>query len=267
MLGHIPLGQFIPGHSPAHRLSPVSKIVIVIVSAVGIMLLPGFYGLLIAGGYLLLMMLFTGGTAVYAFKGLKPLWILIAFTFIFQALAVPGEPVFTLGAFDVTRQGLEKAGLMTGRLLFLVLLASLLTLTTSPIGLTRGLEKLLSPLKKFGLPVHELAMMMTIALRFIPTLINEAEVIIKAQRSRGSDLTRGNPVDRIKALIPFIVPLLAGSLRRAEELAVAMEARCYRGGNNRTAMKQMKMGRIDFAALTLALLFLLISISARLAGW
>ncbi|MTI80768.1 MAG: energy-coupling factor transporter transmembrane protein EcfT [Firmicutes bacterium] len=267
MLGNITLGQFVPGDSLVHRLSPISKIIAMIISAASIMMFPDVTGLLITAGYILLVAVFTGRTVLFALRGLKPLWILLAFTFLFQSIAIPGETLFNLGFFDISKEGLQKAVFITGKLLFVVLLASIVTLTTSPIALNHGLERLLNPFKKVGLPVHELAMMITIALRFIPILITEADIIIKAQKSRGSDMTRGNPVDRVKALVPFIVPLLVGSLRRADELAVAMESRCYQGGVGRTTMHQMNMKVIDIAAVTVSLFYLTLAITLRLAGW
>ncbi|MBO8136853.1 MAG: energy-coupling factor transporter transmembrane protein EcfT [Desulfotomaculum sp.] len=267
MLGNITLGQYIAGESPVHKLNPSCKIIAVMITSGGILLQPGIQGLLISGGVVLLAMMFAGKASFYAFRGLKPLLFLVGFSFLFQAFSIPGEPVLTLGKFDITKQGLEKASLMAGRLLYIVLLASVLTITTSPIALTHGLEKILQPFKKIGIPVRELAVMMTIALRFIPTLINEADTIIKAQRSRGSDLTSGGFTKRMKALIPFIVPLLAGSLRRAEELAMAMEARCYRGDIKRTTMYRMTVGRGDVLAVLLSSIFAIEAVILRLAGW
>lgn len=267
MLGRINLGQFVPGKTLIHRLNPAVKIIVTILSAAAIFTLPGFQGLLVSGVYVTILLISTGRLGLYAFRGLRPLLILITITFLFQAFTIPGETLFRLGPLDISKEGLEKAILFSGRLLLVVLLASILTLTTSPIALTHGLEKLLNPFKKYGVPAHELAMMMSIALRFIPTLINEAEVIMKAQRSRGADFTQGGPVSRVRALVPFIVPLLAGSLRRAEELAVAMDSRCYRGGINRTAMHQFVVQKKDYGALMVSMILLAISVAWRIVGW
>jgi len=160
----------------------------------------------------------------------------------------PGRVIFTLAFIKITEEGLRQAGFMAVRLTLLIMGTSLLTLTTSPIILTDGIESLLNPFKRFGLPAHELAMMMTIALRFIPTLMEETEKIMKAQKSRGADFESGNIMSRAKNLVPLLVPLFISAFRRADELAMAMEARCYRGGENRTRMRQMKISKGDYAA-------------------
>ena len=161
----------------------------------------------------------------------------------------PGNVIFRIGFLSMTEEGLRQVGFMAVRLTLLIMGTSLLTLTTSPILLTDGIESLLKPFKKFGLPAHELAMMMTIALRFIPTLMEETEKIMKAQKSRGADFESGNIVSRAKNLVPLLVPLFISAFRRADELAMAMEARCYRGGDNRTRMRQMVIGKVDYAAI------------------
>lgn len=163
-------------------------------------------------------------------------------------LMTPGKIIFQLGFLKITEEGLRQAGFMAIRLTLLIMGTSLLTLTTSPIILTDGIEALLSPFKRFGLPAHELAMMMTIALRFIPTLMEETEKIMKAQKSRGADFESGNIMSRAKNLVPLLVPLFISAFRRADELAMAMEARCYRGGENRTRMRQLKISRGDYVA-------------------
>ncbi|MCD5406117.1 MAG: energy-coupling factor transporter transmembrane protein EcfT [Desulfotomaculum sp.] len=267
MLGQITLGQFIPGQSFIHQLNPVSKIMIILISGTGILIAPGLTGLTVSAVYVLIIMLCIGKLALFTLRGLRLLWIIMLFTFFFHALTVPGDPAISFVYFDITWQGLEKAALIMGKLLLVVLLISTLTVTTSPVALTHGLEQLLNPFKRVGVPAHELAMMTSIALRFIPTIAIEADIIIKAQQSRGADFTRGNPVNRIKALIPFMVPLLAGSLRRAEELAIAMEARCYRGGINRTVMCPLLMGAKDYLALSLATFFLVGAIVQRWISW
>ncbi|WP_031517159.1 energy-coupling factor transporter transmembrane component T family protein [Desulfofalx alkaliphila] len=267
MLGRITLGQFVPGNSIVHRLNPVVKVLAVITGTLAIFVWPGIKGILISSLYLALIILPVAKLIRFVFRGLWPLWVIITFTFVFHAFSVPGETVFSLAFLHMTKEGLEKALIFVGRLVMVVMLVSVLTLTTSPVALTHALEKILSPFKRIGVPAHELSMMMTIALRFIPTLVSEAEVIMKAQRSRGADFTQGGLVDRIKALVPFIVPLLAGSLRRAEELAVAMESRCYRGGINRTSMNQMYLGKTDYLALIITAAFLGMAITYRFAGW
>ena len=174
-----------------------------------------------------------------------------------------GEVLFEIGPLAVTKEGLYLAVFMALRLIFLITGTSLLTLTTSPIALTDGIEKLLSPFKKIGLPAHELAMMMTIALRFIPTLLEETDKIMKAQMARGADFESGNILSRAKNLVPLLVPLFINAFRRADELATAMEARCYRGGDNRTRLNELKLKRIDILALISMTMFFGFIISTR----
>jgi energy-coupling factor transport system permease protein len=166
-----------------------------------------------------------------------------------------GEILWEIGPLDVTKEGLTQAVFMALRLIFLIMGTTLLTLTTSPISLTDGIEKLLSPLKKIGVPAHELAMMMTIALRFIPTLLEETDKIMKAQMARGADFESGNILKRAKSLVPLLVPLFVNAFRRADELAMAMEARCYRGGEHRTRLNEIKLKRRDFVALIIMTIF------------
>jgi energy-coupling factor transport system permease protein len=196
-------------------------------------------------------------------KSLKPLAVIILLTLVFNIFMTPGEKVFSFGFIVVTKEGLYQAAYMGLRLMFLITGASLLTLTTSPIALTDGIEKLLNPFKKIGVPAHELAMMMTIALRFIPTLLDETDKIMKAQMARGADFESGNLFSRAKAMIPLLVPLFISAFRRAEELALAIEARCYRGGENRTRMKQLKLKGIDYSASFITLLLCVAIIFTR----
>ena len=198
-------------------------------------------------------------------KGLKPLrWILLI-TFVINIFFLPGEPLFKLGFLTISKEGLKTACLMAIRLMFLVLGTSLLTYTTSPIELTDGIEALLKPMKKIGVPSHEIAMMMTIALRFIPTLIEETDKIMKAQMARGADFESGNIIKRSKNLVPLLVPLFVNSFRRADELATAMEARCYRGGVGRTKMKVLVLEKYDYAIfLGNIVFFLILILAARL---
>jgi energy-coupling factor transport system permease protein len=174
-----------------------------------------------------------------------------------------GTVVYSIGPLSVTREGLVLAGFMVLRLVFLIVGTSILTLTTSPISLTDGIEKLLNPFKRIGLPAHELAMMMTIALRFIPTLLDETDKIMKAQMARGADFESGNILKRAKNLVPLLVPLFISSFRRADDLAMAMEARCYRGGEGRTRLKQLRVERRDYAAVFILLLLIVISFLSR----
>jgi energy-coupling factor transport system permease protein len=267
MLGHVTIGQYVPGQTIIHRLNPAVKILITIATAIGVFIQPGLLGLAISSLYIAFIVLFINKLFFYLFKGLRPLMLLIFITFFFQAFTVPGDTLLTIGYFDISKQGLERAIISMGRLVLVVILASILTLTTTPIALTHGLEKLLNPFKRLGMPAHELAMMMTIALRFIPTLLNEADTIIKAQQSRGASFNQGGITKRLQAAVPFLVPLLATSLRRAEELAIAMDSRCYRGGINRTTMKPLTTGIEDYFATITTGAFLLFSISHLLGWW
>jgi energy-coupling factor transport system permease protein len=199
----------------------------------------------------------------YILKGIKPLRWIILFTFVINVFFLPGDAIWSFGFLTITRQGIEQAIFMALRLVFLVVGTSILTLTTSPIELTDGIERLLNPFKKIGLPVHELAMMMTIALRFIPTLLDETDKIMKAQMSRGADFESKNLISRAKNLVPLLVPLFVSAFRRADELAMAMEARCYRGGYNRTKMKEAIITGSDYIAGSIQLIYLVIIIATR----
>ena len=194
----------------------------------------------------------------YIMKGIKPLRWIILFTFVINIFFLPGEVIWKFGFLTLTKEGIRQAIFMSIRLVFLVIGTSLLTLTTSPIQLTDGIERMLNPLKKVGMPVHELAMMMTIALRFIPTLLDETDKIMKAQMSRGADFESSNIINRAKNLVPLLVPLFVSAFRRADELAMAMEARCYRGGQNRTKMKEAVITKADYTAYVLQVVFLAI---------
>lgn len=192
-------------------------------------------------------------------RAVKPLWIIIVFTLTIHIFTTPGEVLWQWGWLVVSKEGLRLGGMMTARLVFLIMFSSLVTYTTSPIVLTDGIEQILNPFRRIGVPAHELAMMMTIALRFIPTLLQETERIMKAQTARGADFGSGNLVSRAKAMVPLLVPLFVSAFRRADELAVAMEARCYHGGEGRTRMHELVYGRLDIIAFvgTAAVFFLL----------
>ena len=251
-LKDITLGQYFPGNSFVHRLDPRSKILAVVMYIIALFLCKSFvsYGIM----FLLL------ATAIKVSKvplksilgGLKPILFLACFTAILNLFTTPGETVLVkVWVLTITLEGVFNAFFMVIRIMMLIAGTFLLTYTTSPILLTDGLESLLSPLKKVGAPIHELAMMMSIALRFIPTLIEETDKIMSAQRARGADFESGNLIQRAKALIPLLVPLFISSFRRADELAVAMECRCYRGGAGRTRLRQLKYQNIDTLTLVL----------------
>ena len=199
----------------------------------------------------------------FILKGLKPLKWIILFTFIVNMFCIPGEKIWSFGFLAITKEGIRQAIFMSIRLAMLIVGTSLLTLTTSPIALTDGIERVLNPFKKIGLPVHELAMMMTIALRFIPTLLDETDKIMKAQMSRGADFESKKLINRAKSLVPLLVPLFVSAFRRADELAMAMEARCYRGGDNRTKKKETVIGKSEYIATVLIIIYMALIAASR----
>ena len=256
MLKDITIGQFFPGNSFVHRLDPRFKIVFTVFFIVMLFVADGFAGLGVGMAFVLIAFLASKIPFALMLKSLKPILPIVVFTSILNILFIrTGDVVFEWAFLVITRQGLETAGFMVVRISALIIGTSLLTYTTSPIVLTDAIERLLSPLKKIKVPVHELAMMMTIALRFIPTLIEETDKIIAAQKARGADMESGNLIQRAKALVPVLVPLFVSSFRRAEELALAMECRCYHGGDGRTRMKQLKATYRDFVALGVMVVF------------
>ena len=254
MLKDITLGQFFPGTSLAHRLDPRTKILLTVVYIVALFCAESFvsYGLMVA---LLITGVKVSGVAPKALvRGLKPVLFIICFTAILNLFYTPGEILVQFWVLKITKEGIFTAFFMALRISMLIMGTFLLTYTTSPIALTDGLEALLGPLKKVKVPVHELSMMMSIALRFIPTLIEETDKIMSAQKARGADFESGSLLDRAKALVPILVPLFISAFRRADELAVAMECRCYHGGEGRTRLRQLKLKGIDIAALVFAVL-------------
>ena len=246
MLKDITLGQYFPGNTPVHRLDPRTKLMMVIVYIVALFLAKWWvsYGLMLA--FLITVVAISHIRPKALFKGLKPLLIIMIFTALLNLFYTDGEVLAQFWIFRITREGIVQATFLVLRIMMLVAGTFLLTYTTSPIALTDGLESLLSPLKKLHFPVHELAMMMSIALRFIPTLIEETDKIISAQKARGADFETGNIFRRAKALIPILVPLFVSAFRRADELATAMECRCYHGGEGRTKLKQLHYRAADF---------------------
>ena len=268
MLKDITLGQYYPGNSPVHRMDPRTKLILAIVYIVGVFLIGNLPGYLLALAFLYLVVRISGIRFGYLLRGVKPLRFILIFTFVLNLLFAQGEtPIFTLGFYTLTREALESAIYFSLRLVFLVMGTSVLTLTTSPVQLTDALEHLMRPLARFGFPAHELAMMMTIALRFIPTLLEEADKIQKAQMARGADFESGNLLARAKAMIPLLVPLFVSAFRRANDLAMAMEARCSRGGEGRTQLRALRYTRLDaFGCLAMAAFLVLIFIEGRLLG-
>lgn len=253
MLKDITLGQYFPGNSILHRLDPRVKIVLAIMYIVIVFLAKNVWGFAFICAATLLLMLISTIPIGMITRGLKPLIFIIAFTALFNVFGTQGEKLlFEYGFIHVYAEGIAYALLMIVRVIALLSGTSvILTYTTSPIQLTDGLERLLSPLKVFKLQVHEFAMMMTIALRFIPTLVEETEKIMNAQKARGVDFSQGNLIKRAKALVPILIPLFISAFRRAEELAISMECRCYRGGEGRTRMKELHMHLRDVTALVI----------------
>ncbi|SHH56190.1 energy-coupling factor transport system permease protein [Caloranaerobacter azorensis DSM 13643] len=263
MIKDITIGQYYPGNTVIHKLDPRIKIIITFLFIIALFFIDKFLPYLFVLGFIIMVISMSKIPVKYILKGLKPLLPIIIITFLLNLFMTRGQVVFEIGPLDVTIEGLNKASFMAFRLIFLIVGTSLLTLTTSPISLTDGIEKLLNPFKKIGVPAHELAMMMTIALRFIPTLLEEAEKIMKAQMARGADFESGNVLNRAKSLVPLLVPLFISAFRRADELAMAMEARCYRGGENRTRMKQLILNTRDFIAMSIMLILFVIILLYR----
>lgn len=250
MLKDITLGQYFPGNTVVHRLDPRTKLILVIVYIVALFSASWFltYGIVLAS--LIAIVRVSKIQPKVMLKNLKPLLFIIVLTGFLNLFYTQGTPLVKFWIFTITKEGVFSAFFMVLRISMLISGTFMLTYTTSPIALTDGLEALLNPLKKIKVPVHELAMMMCIALRFIPTLIEETDKIMSAQKARGADFETGNLLARAKALIPILVPLFISSFRRADELAVAMECRCYHGGEGRTRMKQLRYANRDVIALT-----------------
>lgn len=250
MLKDITIGQYFPGQSFIHKMDPRMKIISTLLYIVMLFLAGNLMG--ICAGILLLILMYqlSGIPMNMVTKSLKPVIPVVIFTSVLNIFFVSGEVLLKFFFIEITREGINLAILMSFRILCLIAGSSLLTYTTSPIELTDAIERLLNPLKKLKVPVHELSMMMTIALRFIPTLIEETDKIINAQKARGADMESGGLMQRAKALVPILIPLFVSSFRRADELAMAMECRCYRGGDGRTRMKQLQYSHRDWIALT-----------------
>ena len=247
MLKDITLGQYFPIDSPIHKIDPRVKIISAVIFIVAIFMCKGLVSFALAISFNFVIIMLSRIRFRIVLNSLKPVLFIIIFTGIINIFLTNGETiVFKYKFIKITSEGINSALIMTIRIVLLVTYTSLLTFTTSPILLTDGIESLLKPFSKFGLPSHELAMMMTIALRFIPTLFEETDKIIMAQKSRGADFESGNLIRRAKALIPILVPLFISSFRRADELATAMECRCYRGSENRTRLKELHLEQIDF---------------------
>lgn len=257
MLRDITIGQYYPVDSFVHRLDPRVKILSTFAFITALFIVKNFIGYGVVCFFLGMVVGTSKVPMSFIFRGLKSIMVIILLTVGLNVFMTQGETIlWEIGAIQITAEGLYTAAFMAVRLILLITGSSLLTLTTSPIQLTDGIEHLLNPLKKIGVPAHEIAMMMTIALRFIPTLMEETDKIMKAQMARGADFETGGLIKRAKSLIPLLVPLFISAFRRAEELAIAMEARCYRGGENRTRMKQMILEKWDYQAMGVMTFFI-----------
>ncbi len=239
MLRDITLGQYYQTDSVIHRLDPRVKLMTTICYIISLFIVDNFIGYILAGAFLALVIKLSKVPLKFMVRGMKSIIFLLIIAVIFNLFLTPGEVIFTLWKLRITREGLRQAAFMAIRLVFLIMGSSVMTLTTTPNNLTDGMEKLLGPLKIFKVPVHEIAMMMSIALRFIPILLEETDKIMKAQIARGADFENGNLIRKAKSLVPLLVPLFISAFRRANDLAMAMEARCYRGGEHRTKMKPL----------------------------
>ena len=248
MLRDITLGQYYQTDSVIHRLDPRVKLVATIIFIICLFLVNNFIGYLIAAAFLACMVKLSHVPFRFMVKGMKSIVFLLLIAVVFNLFLTPGEPLVTFWKLTVTKEGLRLAAMMAVRLVFLIIGSSLMTLTTTPNNLTDGMEKLMGPLKKVRVPVHEIAMMMSIALRFIPILMEETDKIMKAQIARGADFESGNLIKKAKAMVPLLVPLFISAFRRANDLAMAMEARCYQGGEGRTKMKPLQYRKRDYAA-------------------
>ena len=249
MLKDITLGQYFPGHTLAHRLDPRTKLTVTVLYIVALFSAHSVYAYAALILTLLVSVRVSRVGAKALLRGLKPVLFIIAFTAILNLFYTPGVELVHFWIFRITVEGVRTAVTMMARITLLIMGTFLLTYTTSPIHVTDGLESLLGPLKKLRLPVHELAMMMSIALRFIPTLIEETDKIMSAQKARGADFESGSIFQRAKALVPLLVPLFVSAFRRADELATAMECRCYHGGDGRTKLHELHYAARDYLVL------------------
>lgn len=268
MIRDITLGQYFPSDSLIHSLDPRTKIIITFFYIIETFVVNNFIGFLALSLGLAIVIAASRVPVKFIFRGLKVIFVIIIFTFILNLFMMDGRVIWHWRFLTITYEGLYRAIFVAIRLVLLIIGTSMLTLCTKPIELTDGLEKLLSPLSFIGVPSGEIALMMSIALRFIPTLMDETDKIIKAQQARGADFESGNVVRRAKSLIPILVPLFIGSFKIAQDLALAMEARCYHGGKNRTRMNRISFKRADaFAFIIVFIFFLSVSATRFIGGW
>lgn len=256
MLKDVTIGQFLPGKSPVHKLDPRAKILFLIAVIVFIFITANYISLAVTAVFIFAIMLLTKIPMKMYLKSMKMILFIVIFTGIINLFYGRGEPIWQLGFLKITEAGINNAIFVAVRIALLIIASSVLTFTTSPTDLTDAIERLLKPLTVFHLKVHEVAMMMTIALRFVPTLLEETDKIMSAQKARGADMESGNLIKRVKALIPVLIPLFVSAFRRAYDLATAMECRCYQGGKGRTRMKSLHFSKIDLIAALICLVIL-----------
>ena len=264
MLRDITLGQYYPADSVIHKLDPRVKLFGTLIYIISLFVFKGLPAFILAAIFLVVLIKLSKVPFSYMVKGLKTIVLIMLFAAVFNLFLTPGTKLVSFWIFTITYEGLKNAVVMMVRLIFLIIGTSLMTLTTTPNELTDGLEKALSPLKYIKVPVHEIAMMMSIALRFIPILIEETDKIMKAQMARGADFEHGNLIQKAKNMVPLLVPLFVSAFRRANDLAMAMEARCYRGGEGRTKMKTLHYQKRDRMAYLTLLVYLAAVIGLRI---
>ena len=266
MIRDITIGQFYPADSILHRLDPRVKFIGTFLFLISLFVADSFWGYALATVFLAAAIGLSKVPVKFMLKGLKPLFIILLITVLFNLFLIPGEVLWSAGFLKITREGVVQAVKIGIRLIYLVIGSSIMTLTTTPNQLTDGLERLLRPLNKLHVPVHDIAMMMSIALRFIPILLEETDKIMKAQIARGADFENGNLIQKAKNMVPLLVPLFISAFRRANDLAMAMEARCYHGGDNRTQMKPLCYKKRDHMAYVILAAYLAVAIGFRAAG-
>ncbi len=260
MLRDITLGQYYQTDSVIHRLDPRVKLVTTLCFIISLFIVDNWIGYVIAGLFLVLIIKLSKVPFKFMIRGMKSIIFLLLIAVVFNLFLTPGEALITFWKITITKEGVRIAAFMAIRLVFLIMGSSIMTLTTTPNNLTDGMEKLLKPLKIFKVPVHEIAMMMSIALRFIPILLEETDKIMKAQIARGADFESGNLIKKAKSLVPLLVPLFISAFRRANDLAMAMEARCYRGGEHRTKMKPLIYKKRDGLAYSTVACYLVLCV-------
>lgn len=264
MIRDITIGQYYPADSPIHRLDSRVKLILTLLYIISLFVIKSFIGYAIVIAALAIVVKTSKVPFKFMVKGLKSLIFIIVFTAVINIFTTEGNTVlFTFWRFTVTLEGVLFALKMCLRIVLLIIGSSILTLTTTPIKLTDGIELLLKPFEAIGVPAHDIAMMMTIALRFIPTLLDETDKIIKAQRARGADFDTGRITDKARSLVPILVPLFISAFRRADELAIAMEARCYNGGSNRTRMNELAITKVDYWAIVMFIIYFVLLIAIR----